>query len=64
MNDFEMISKYDATNALFLKIKKPYSYKESVELADNIMLDFSEDNVAVVLEILDASKYFMLNRIL
>lgn len=59
MSDFEMISKYDAnTDALFLKIKKPYFYKESVELANNIMLDFSEDDVPVALEILDASKYF------
>lgn len=57
--DFEMISKYDAkTDALFLKIKKPYSYKESVELTDNVILDFSTDNVPVALEILDASKYF------
>lgn len=54
-----MISKYDAnTDALFLKIKKPYFYNESVELANNIMLDFSEDDVPVALEILDASKYF------
>jgi uncharacterized protein YuzE len=57
--DFEMISNYDAqADALFLKVKKPYSYKESVELADNVILDFSEDNIPVALEILDASKYF------
>lgn len=59
MSDFEMVSKYDAnTDALFLKIKKPYFYKESVELTNNIMLDFSEDDIPVALEILDASKYF------
>lgn len=56
---FVMIDKYDAkTDVLFLKIDTPYSYKESVELADNVILDFGEDNIPVALEILDASKYF------
>lgn len=54
-----MINEYDKqSDTLYLRVVDPYQYKESIELADNIILDFDSENIPVALEILDASKYF------
>lgn len=56
---FKMINEYDKqSDTLYLRVVDPYQYKESIELADNIILDFDSENIPVALEILDASKYF------
>jgi len=54
-----MINEYDKqSDTIYLRVVDPYQYKESIELADNIILDFDSENIPVALEILDASKYF------
>jgi uncharacterized protein YuzE len=56
---FKMVNEYDTpSDILYLRIVDPYKYQESIELADNIILDFDVNNVPVALEILDASKFF------
>lgn len=56
-NSFEVDYKYDGeVDALFIHVKKDFSYATSVELDDNVILDFDSDNVPVVLEILNAFK--------
>lgn len=59
---FKMINEYDTqSDTLYLRVVYPYKYKESIELTDNIILDFDANNVHVALEILDASKFFHVN---
>jgi uncharacterized protein YuzE len=59
MNQFKLIKEYDTrSDTLYLRIINEYKYKESIEIKDNIILDFDEDNVPVALEILDAHKFF------
>jgi len=54
---FRMEKDYDFQNdSLFMYITDGYEYKESVELGDNIILDFDDDDVPVAVEILDAAK--------
>lgn len=49
---------YDSNvDALFINVKEDYVYEESVELNNNIILDFDKKKV-VAFEILDASKFF------
>ncbi len=56
---FKMINEYDTqSDTLYLRVVYPYQYSESIELGDNIILDFDKNNVPVALEILDASKFF------
>jgi uncharacterized protein YuzE len=56
-NSFEVDYKYDReVDALFIHVKKDFSYATSVELDDNVILDFDSNSVPVVLEILNASK--------
>jgi uncharacterized protein YuzE len=56
---FKIMKDYDAeSDTLYLRIINEYKYRESVELKDNIILDFDENYVPVALEILDASKFF------
>lgn len=58
-HSFKMITEYDAqSDTLYLRVVDPYKYKESIELTDNIILDFDSSNVPVALEIFDASKFF------
>ncbi len=63
LNDhYKMINEYDTqSDILYLRVVNPYKYKESIELTDNIILDFDINNVPVALEILDASKLFNVN---
>lgn len=54
-----MINEYDTqSDILYLRVVNPYKYRESIELADNIIIDFDVNNIPVALEILDASKFF------
>ena len=56
-NPFAMDQDYDYQNdSLFLYIEDEHEYKESIELGNNIILDFDKYYVPVALEILDASK--------
>lgn len=55
-NLFRMAKDYDFQNdSLFMYVINDYKYKESLELGDNIILDFDENDVPVAIEILDAA---------
>lgn len=55
---FKMDKDYDVQNdVLYLHIIDDYEYQESVEVENNIIVDFNKDYVPVALEILDASKF-------
>lgn len=57
--NFEVISEYDVqSDILYIHKNIDYKYRESVELGDHLVLDFSEDNRPVALEIIDASSFF------
>ncbi len=43
---------------MYLRNINEYKYKESIEIKGNIILDFDENNIPVALEILDAHKFF------
>lgn len=59
-----MIKEYNAqVDILYLRIANEYKYKESVELGDNIILDFDQHYMPVALEILDASKFLGINKL-
>jgi uncharacterized protein YuzE len=61
--NFVMNKDYDAQfDVLYLRIEPEYKYKESIEIGDNIILDFDENYVPVALEILDASKFFNVDK--
>lgn len=54
---FKMEKDYDFQNdSLFMYITDEYEYKESIELGNNIILDFDKNDVPVAIEILDAAK--------
>ena len=54
---FKMVKDYDVVkNVLYLYIMDEYNYKESVEISDNIILDFDENNIVVALKILNATE--------
>ncbi len=56
---FDMDYDYDYQNdSLFLYITDDYTYKRSLRLDNDIILDFDESNVPVAMEILHASKRF------
>jgi uncharacterized protein YuzE len=65
---FIMDKDYDYQNdSLFLYVSHDNEYKESIELGENIILDFDKHYVPIALEILDASKVlgiekFILNK--
>jgi uncharacterized protein YuzE len=57
--NFKVVSNYDVqSDILYIHKTIKYNYKESVELGNNLILDFSEDNDPVALEIIDASLFF------
>ena len=50
-NSFITETKYDSDlDTLGIRITKPYEYKESVELAEGLILDFDINGVPVALE--------------
>lgn len=56
---FDMKKDYDRqSDVLYLRVVPDYKYQESIEIDDNVILDFDEEYVPVALEILDASKFF------
>jgi uncharacterized protein YuzE len=60
---FVMDTDYDRQHdSLFMYVKDDYTYKESIELGNNIILDFDENYVPVAIEILDASKVLSVNK--
>ena len=49
-------------DALFINVVDEYDYVKSVELTNNVILDFDNNGKAVALEILDASKIFKVSK--
>lgn len=52
----------EETDSVFISRKEDYVYDESVELNNNIILDFDNENIPSALEILDASKIFKVSK--
>ncbi|AMK15105.1 DUF2283 domain-containing protein [Methanobrevibacter olleyae] len=51
--------KYDSSaDVLAVKVKRDFSYHETIEMDEGILLDFDVNNVPISLEVLDASKRF------
>ena len=60
---FDLEYSYDIeVDSIFIKIKENYKYRESLELEDGIILDFSEEGIPVALEILDISDLFSVKK--
>ncbi|WP_405277348.1 DUF2283 domain-containing protein [Methanobrevibacter sp.] len=60
---FDLKYSYDIeVDSIFIKIKENYKYRESLELEDGIILDFSEEGIPVALEILDISDLFSVKK--
>ena len=56
-NTQEVIYKYDSSSDILgIKVNRDFTYDETVEMDDGLLLDFDVNNVPVSLEILDASK--------
>ena len=56
-NNFQVESLYDhSCDVLGIRIIDNYEYETSVELSNDVILDFDINNVPVALEILNASK--------
>ncbi|WP_406534389.1 DUF2283 domain-containing protein [Methanobrevibacter sp.] len=57
----EVICYYDlSSDILGIKVNHDFSYEETVEMDDGMLLDFDVNNVPVSLEVLDASQRFNL----
>ncbi len=57
----EVVCRYDiSSDILGIKVNYDFSYEQTVEMGENLFLDFDVNNVPVSLEILDASKRFNL----
>jgi uncharacterized protein YuzE len=60
---YKVIPKYDLqTDILYISNIVDNHYKESIEVGDNFILDFNEKNRPIALEILDASKFFKVQK--
>ena len=60
---FDLKYSYDEkVDSIHIKITDDYEYKESLELEDGIILDFSTDGIPVGLEILDISELFSVEK--
>jgi uncharacterized protein YuzE len=60
---FKVVSDYDVqSDILYIHKTVEYKYKESVEIGNNLILDFSENNFPVALEIIDASLFFNVSK--
>ncbi|SFL52015.1 Uncharacterized protein YuzE [Methanobrevibacter olleyae] len=58
-NSFAVDYKYDSSaDVLAVKVKRDFSYHETIEMDEGILLDFDVNNVPISLEVLDASKRF------
>ena len=59
INHFEVISKYDSYyDMLGIKITDKYTYDQSVEIVDGVIIDFNTENKPVALQIIGASELF------
>lgn len=64
LKHFEVVKEYNAqSDILFIHKDIEYKYRESVEMDNNVILDFDSDYRPVALEILDASKFFNVNKL-
>ena len=60
---FDLEYSYDKeVDSIHIRITDDYKYKESLELEDGIILDFSDEGIPVGLEILDISVLFSLDK--
>lgn len=60
---FDLKYSYDKeVDSIHIKITEDYQYKESLELEDGIILDFSNEGIPVGLEILDISELFSVQK--
>lgn len=58
-NSFKVEYMYDiASDIMGIKVKRNFTYKETIEMNEGILLDFDEENIPVSLELHDASKRF------
>lgn len=56
-NSYEVEYMYDeSADILGIKVTRDFTYHETIELDEGLLLDFDEDNVPTALEIHDASK--------
>ena len=56
-NSYEVEYMYDeSADILGIKVTRDFTYQETIELDEGLLLDFDEDNVPTALEIHDASK--------
>ncbi|MBE6496559.1 MAG: DUF2283 domain-containing protein [Methanobrevibacter thaueri] len=60
---FDLEYSYDSeVDSIHIRITDKYEYKESLELEDGIILDFSTEGIPVSLEILDISDLFSVDK--
>ncbi|WP_295608961.1 DUF2283 domain-containing protein [uncultured Methanobrevibacter sp.] len=56
-NSYEVEYMYDeSADILGIKVTRDFTYHETIELDEGLLLDFDEDNVPTALEMHDASK--------
>jgi uncharacterized protein YuzE len=62
VKEFEIEEHYDPiADSLYIRIINDYEYLESIDLGENVILDFDKNHVPVALEIIDASKKLNVN---
>ncbi len=60
---FNLEYSYDMeVDSIHIKITEDYKYRESLELEEGIILDFSDEGIPVALEILDISELFSVKK--
>lgn len=61
---FEVVKEYDVqSDILYIHKDLKYKYQESVEMDKDVILDFDSNYRPVALEIIDASKFFKVNKL-
>lgn len=62
-NNFQLKSLYDPSfDVLGIRITDDYEYKTSVELSNDVILDFDTNNIPVALEIINASRFLKMSK--
>ena len=60
---FDLEYSYDMeVDSIHIKITEDYEYRESLELEDGIILDFSTEGIPIGVEILDISELFSVEK--
>ena len=63
VKNFNLKYLYDIeVDCIHIKITDDYRYRESLELEEGIILDFSQEGIPVALEILDISELFSVKK--